>query len=249
MCPISRELMDDPVMCTDGHSYDRKNIARWLTEHNTSPATGAPLASNVLLPNIALRNAIEEWEDAQQQWERQQREQEQREQQQQRGHGDGAPQLLRLQPPPEPAERNLDPGGTSPSTSLAVSPTSPQDMDVVGAGSSGGGGSGDVGNGGDRDGSGYDVDGGGGGSGEGDAGGDCAGGCGRSSPSKLHGEALEHNEPLEVGSPVLYTDSHGAEQRAQVRHISCHLPPARTTSHHEAEERAQVLTTPLTDGS
>ena len=186
MCPISRELMDDPVMCTDGHSYDRKNIARWLTEHDTSPATGAPLASTVLLPNIALRNAIEEWEDAQQQWEQQQREQEHRARQQQ---AEAVPQALRVQPPPVPEERDLDPGSTSPSTQMAAVPTSPHDRDAI-SGSNGG-------SGGDDDGS------------KSEGGGVCR------SPS-AHGEASDHMEPLEVGSPVLYTDSQGAEQRAQV---------------------------------
>ena len=67
LCPIGRDIMVDPVTCTDGHSYDRRNIATWLAENNTSPATGLPLPSRVLIPNIALRNAIDEWEDAQQQ--------------------------------------------------------------------------------------------------------------------------------------------------------------------------------------
>lgn len=65
LCPISQEIMIDPVTCADGHSYDRRNIATWLVEHDTSPATGLPLQSRVLIPNIALRNAIDEWEDAQ----------------------------------------------------------------------------------------------------------------------------------------------------------------------------------------
>ena len=67
LCPISQELMLDPVTCTDGHSYDRRYIVTWLAENNTSPATGLPLSSRVLIPNIALRNAIDEWEDAQHQ--------------------------------------------------------------------------------------------------------------------------------------------------------------------------------------
>ena len=65
LCPIGREVMADPVTCADGHSYDRCHITMWLVEHDTSPATGAQLPSRILIPNIALRNAIEEWEDAQ----------------------------------------------------------------------------------------------------------------------------------------------------------------------------------------
>ena len=63
LCPIMGDVMRDPVTCTDGHSYERANISRWLRENNTSPATGNQLASGLLIPNHALRNAIEDWED------------------------------------------------------------------------------------------------------------------------------------------------------------------------------------------
>ena len=65
LCPIMGDVMRDPVTAVDGHSYDRVNITRWLAEHDSSPATGATLDSRMLIPNIALRNAIEEWEDLQ----------------------------------------------------------------------------------------------------------------------------------------------------------------------------------------
>ena len=61
LCPISQELMRDPVVCADGHSYDRKNIARWLRAKRTSPKTGLPLEHITLTPNHALRNSIEEF--------------------------------------------------------------------------------------------------------------------------------------------------------------------------------------------
>lgn len=64
LCPISQERMRDPVTCTDGHSYDRANISKWLLEKDTSPVTGKTLESRQLIPNHALRNAIEDWEDA-----------------------------------------------------------------------------------------------------------------------------------------------------------------------------------------
>ena len=65
-CPIGRELMRDPVSCSDGHSYEREHIVRWLRESRLSPVTGAPLPSPDLRPNHALRNAIEEWSAQQQ---------------------------------------------------------------------------------------------------------------------------------------------------------------------------------------
>ena len=65
-CPIGRDLMHDPVSCADGHSYEREHITRWLSESRLSPVTGAPLPSLDLMPNHALRNAIEEWTAQQQ---------------------------------------------------------------------------------------------------------------------------------------------------------------------------------------
>ena len=53
--------MVDPAICSDGHSYERSVIEDWLRGHDCSPQTNAPLASKVLTPNHALRNAIEEW--------------------------------------------------------------------------------------------------------------------------------------------------------------------------------------------
>lgn len=58
ICPITSELMADPVSTADGFSYEREAIEQWLTQHTTSPLTNAPLTSASLLPNLALRSAI-----------------------------------------------------------------------------------------------------------------------------------------------------------------------------------------------
>ena len=61
-CPISMELMVDPVMVASGHTYDRPCIQRWLEQgHKTCPVTGARLRHKELTPNFALRSAIQEW--------------------------------------------------------------------------------------------------------------------------------------------------------------------------------------------
>jgi len=60
-CPISQQVMEDPVVCADGHSYERWCIQEWFARgHRTSPKTNEPLSSTVLIPNISLRNTIEE---------------------------------------------------------------------------------------------------------------------------------------------------------------------------------------------
>ena len=43
LCPVSQELMRDPVVCADGHSYERRHIVHWLEDHSTSPVSGAKL--------------------------------------------------------------------------------------------------------------------------------------------------------------------------------------------------------------
>lgn len=48
-------------MTADGHSYERHAIHHWLRERGTSPLTNLPLESTSLLPNLGLRQAIDEW--------------------------------------------------------------------------------------------------------------------------------------------------------------------------------------------
>ena len=59
-CPISLEVMRDPVIAADGHSYEREAITRWLGAHRTSPLTGRPLANTSLVPNHRLRSVIQD---------------------------------------------------------------------------------------------------------------------------------------------------------------------------------------------
>eukprot|EP00038_Savillea_parva_P019814 m.29034 g.29034 ORF g.29034 m.29034 type:complete len:908 (+) comp4566_c0_seq1:234-2957(+) len=60
-CPVTQEVMRDPVCTCDGHTFERQSIEQWLISHDTSPLTGLRLESRTLLPNVALRCAIEEY--------------------------------------------------------------------------------------------------------------------------------------------------------------------------------------------
>jgi hypothetical protein len=60
-CPIDHCVMRDPVVLSDGHSYDIPNIVRWLATNFTSPMTGRILVDRKLSPNINLQKAIREW--------------------------------------------------------------------------------------------------------------------------------------------------------------------------------------------
>jgi hypothetical protein len=60
-CPLTMEVMRDPVITTDGQTYERMEIERWFALGNrTSPLTGAELSSTFLFPNIVLHNAIQD---------------------------------------------------------------------------------------------------------------------------------------------------------------------------------------------
>ena len=58
ICPITQEIMEDPVVCADGHSYERAAITQWLLSRDTSPATNTSLLHRNVVPNYALRNLM-----------------------------------------------------------------------------------------------------------------------------------------------------------------------------------------------
>lgn len=61
-CPIFQEIMQDPVVAADGYTYEAEALRGWLDSgHNTSPMTNLELANSNLVPNHALRSAIQEW--------------------------------------------------------------------------------------------------------------------------------------------------------------------------------------------
>ncbi|KAL9653621.1 hypothetical protein ABK040_000538 [Willaertia magna] len=61
ICPISQQLMTDPVMIPEtGQTYDRKLIEQWLQRQNTCPTTGIKLKSKLLTPNYFAKSAINE---------------------------------------------------------------------------------------------------------------------------------------------------------------------------------------------
>ncbi len=58
-CPITCDIMKDPVIGPDGHTYERFAIEHWLSTNDKSPITRKPMQSTNLIPNFALRNTIE----------------------------------------------------------------------------------------------------------------------------------------------------------------------------------------------
>lgn len=67
-CPVTKDIMDDPVTIETGITYDRKAIMEWFEasenpEDICCPITGKKLTSRVLSTNIALKITIDEWKE------------------------------------------------------------------------------------------------------------------------------------------------------------------------------------------
>ncbi|XP_056691334.1 putative U-box domain-containing protein 42 [Spinacia oleracea] len=68
ICPLTNQIMDDPVTISNGMTYERSAITEYFTKIGNSeevncPITREKLQSKGMSPNIALRNIIHEWKD------------------------------------------------------------------------------------------------------------------------------------------------------------------------------------------
>jgi hypothetical protein len=64
-CPITQDIMQNPVVAADGHTYERVALEVWLVNHNTSPMTNQPLPHKNLTPSHTLKSMIREFIDNQ----------------------------------------------------------------------------------------------------------------------------------------------------------------------------------------
>jgi len=55
--------MLDPVVASDGHTYERYAIEQWLSKNKSSPLTGQQLENPHLLPSHTLKRIIREFID------------------------------------------------------------------------------------------------------------------------------------------------------------------------------------------
>ena len=58
-CPVTREIMSQPVVAGDGHTYDRESIEYWLATHSTSPVTNVEMITSTVVPNHTLHTLID----------------------------------------------------------------------------------------------------------------------------------------------------------------------------------------------
>lgn len=57
LCPITHELLHDPVVARDGHTYERSAIEKWLQMHSVSPRNGDEIDKTVI-PNTNIKKII-----------------------------------------------------------------------------------------------------------------------------------------------------------------------------------------------
>jgi hypothetical protein len=60
MCPITMDIMTDPVVAADGFTYERLAIETWLCNHTTSPKANTQMTDNNLTANTTLKVMIQD---------------------------------------------------------------------------------------------------------------------------------------------------------------------------------------------
>ncbi|KAL2549393.1 U-box domain-containing protein 9 [Forsythia ovata] len=61
-CPISGEIMKNPVVLASGQTYDEQFIQKWLKDgHQTCPTTDHVLPHTLLTPNNLVKKIISKW--------------------------------------------------------------------------------------------------------------------------------------------------------------------------------------------
>lgn len=59
LCPITGERFINPVICSDGHTYECDAILRWFEKgRNISPMTGKEIDTEIIIPNIIVKKII-----------------------------------------------------------------------------------------------------------------------------------------------------------------------------------------------
>ncbi len=59
ICPITYELMREPVVASDGHTYEKNAIEKWLKTSHTSPRNGETI-DGTIIPNYNLKKLIQD---------------------------------------------------------------------------------------------------------------------------------------------------------------------------------------------
>ena len=60
VCPISLEVMREPVLAKDGHTYELDMIRDWIERSGVSPYTRETLRVDDCVPNLTMKELIAE---------------------------------------------------------------------------------------------------------------------------------------------------------------------------------------------
>ena len=64
LCPISRSIFHDPVVASDGHTYERTHLKEWIANKKAqaqpiySPMTREPMDNKTMIPNMLARSQV-----------------------------------------------------------------------------------------------------------------------------------------------------------------------------------------------
>lgn len=61
VCPITGSIFHDPVVASDGHTYEREAISHWLSLNRCSPITRESISVDKLNPNLIIKNMVDEF--------------------------------------------------------------------------------------------------------------------------------------------------------------------------------------------
>ncbi len=62
MCPFTKSIMNDPVICEDGYTYEKSAVLQ--LENPISPITEKTIDINKLVPNRALKISIKKFTES-----------------------------------------------------------------------------------------------------------------------------------------------------------------------------------------
>ena len=55
ICPITHDTIKDPVICPDGHTYEREALEKWVRQSGKSPVNPSLSVSlDQIFPNYAI---------------------------------------------------------------------------------------------------------------------------------------------------------------------------------------------------
>eukprot|EP00879_Flechtneria_rotunda_P008635 GHRR01009048.1.p1 GENE.GHRR01009048.1~~GHRR01009048.1.p1 ORF type:complete len:266 (+),score=104.86 GHRR01009048.1:1276-2073(+) len=60
-CPITGQIMLQPVTVPSGKTFEYEAVRKWITQHGSDPTTLTPISILDLHPNLVVREMVEKW--------------------------------------------------------------------------------------------------------------------------------------------------------------------------------------------